>query len=190
MKLETKYKIDDAPPYEGVIEDDLNNEPESVDEKSKKIGDVVEPTLEAPAEIEFSDNIRKMEQEWLDQFLQEKDNKSTQQELNDKAIAQVLSEETDNPQMLGKIENMLIDDDERFAKDYITEQDKEFIQTLLHKNNSCLGDDDIDNIDFEVAKRIPLPDSDSDDDVTYVKYIPLPPNSPIQPSLHPYEWLK
>ena len=65
-----------------------------------------------------------MEQEWLDQFLQGIDG-PTQQELNDKAIAQVLSEETDNPQIDGKTENIFIDDDERFEKDDITEEDKD-----------------------------------------------------------------
>ena len=42
LKIETEYEIDDLPPpLETItVEDDLNNEPESVDEKSKKIGDV------------------------------------------------------------------------------------------------------------------------------------------------------
>ena len=34
------------PPLETItIEDDLNNEPESVDEKTKRTGDLIEPTL-------------------------------------------------------------------------------------------------------------------------------------------------
>ena len=42
LKIETEYEIDDLPPpLETItVEDDLSNEPESVDEKSKKIGDV------------------------------------------------------------------------------------------------------------------------------------------------------
>ena len=125
-----------------------------MDEKSKRIGDVVEPTLETATEIENSDEIRKIEQEWFDQFLQGI-NVLSQQELNDRAIAQVLSEETDNPQMDGKIENIYIDDDERFSKDDVTEEDKGFIKNLIDKTNNYFGGDD-DNIDFEVAKSIPL----------------------------------
>ena len=125
--------------------------------------DELNTTLETPAEIGISDDIRKMEQEWLDQFLQGID-EPTQQELNDKAIAQVLSEETDNPQIDGKIEDIFIDDDEKFEKDNITEEDKEFIRNLLDKSNYYLSDGDNSNnnnngIDFEVAKRILLPDS-------------------------------
>ena len=103
LKIETKYEIDDLPsPPETITieEDDLNNEPESVDEKSKRIGDVIENTLETATQIEISDADRKKEQEWLDDFLRGIA-PPTEQKLNDKAIAQVLSEETDNPQMDG-----------------------------------------------------------------------------------------
>ena len=103
LKIETKYEIDDLPsPPETITieEDDLNNEPESVDEKSKRIGDVIENTLETATQIEISDADRKKEQEWLDNFLRGIA-PPTEQKLNDKAIAQVLSEETDNPQMDG-----------------------------------------------------------------------------------------
>ena len=146
-----------------------------------------------------------MEQEWLGQVLQGVDRPS-QEELNGSTIAQVLSEETHNPQMEGKIGNIFIDDDERFSKDYVTEGDKDFIKNLRGKTNYYFGDDDgiIDfevakglplpdseiGIDFEVAKSIPLPDTDSDDDVTYVKYIPPPPNSPVQTPLHLPQRLK
>ena len=111
-----------------------------------------------------------MEQDWLDQFLQGVDGQS-QQELNNRAIAQVLSEETDNPQMDDKIENIFIDDDERFSKDDVTEEEKDFIKNLLDKTNYYFGDDD-NNIDFEVPKSIPLPDSDIDIDFEVAKSIP------------------
>ena len=57
--------------------------------------------------------------------------------------------------MDGKIENIYIDDDERFSKDDVTEEDKGFIKNLIDKTNNYFGGDD-DNIDFEVAKSIPL----------------------------------
>ena len=56
-----------------------------------------------------------MEQEWLGQVLQGVDRPS-QEELNGSTIAQVLSEETHNPQMEGKIDNISIADYERFSK--------------------------------------------------------------------------
>ena len=71
-----------------------------------------------------------MKQQWLDQFLQGVDGLS-QLELNDRAIVQVLSEETDNPQMDGKIENIFVDDDERFSKDNVKEEDRDFIKHLI-----------------------------------------------------------
>ena len=99
-----------------------------------------------------------------------------------------MSEETDNLQTDGKIEHMFIDDDERFYKDNLTEKDKEFLHELVHKSNYLNIDfeTDSDGIDFEI-KQIP---QNSDDDVTYVKYVLPPPNSPIQPPLHPCERLK
>ena len=87
----------------------------------KKIGNVIEPTLVTPTQIEISDADKKREQEWLDDFLRGADI-LTQQELNDKAIAQILSEKTDNPQIDGKIEHMFIADNERFYKYELTEK--------------------------------------------------------------------
>ena len=83
---------------------------------------------------------------------------------------------------------MFIDDDERFYKDDLAEKDKEFLHELVDKCNYLKIDfeTDSDDIDFEI-KQIP---KNSDDDVTYVKYVPPPPNSPIQPPLHPHERLK
>ena len=89
LKIETKYEVDDVPsPPETITieEDDLNNEPESVDEKSKRIGDVIENTLETATQIEISDADRKKEQEWLDSFLGGI-TPPTEQKLNEKAIA-------------------------------------------------------------------------------------------------------
>ena len=155
MKIETKYEIDDLPPPPKTItiEDDLKNEPESVDKKSKSIGDVIEPTLETVIQIEISDADRKKEQEWLDNLLGAIV-PSTEQELNDKAIAQVLSEETDNPQMDGKIEHMFIDDDERFYKADLTEKGKNFLHELVDKSNYSNIDfeTDSDDIDYEIEQ--------------------------------------
>ena len=65
LKLETKYEIDyddndvPPPPNTETIEDDLNIEPESMNEKSNRIGDVAELTIETATEIENSDKIKK-----------------------------------------------------------------------------------------------------------------------------------
>ena len=136
LKIETKYEVDDPPPLPETItiEDDINNKPESVDEKSKKIGDVIESTLGTATQIEISDADRKKEQECLDEFLGGIV-APTEQELTDKTIAHVLSEETDNPQMDGKIEDIFIDDDEKFYKENMTEKDKEFSRELVDKTN-------------------------------------------------------
>ena len=187
MKIETKYEIDDPPPPPKTvtIEGNLNNEPESVDEKSKRIGNIIEPTLETATQIEISDADRKKEQEWFDDFLGGIAT-PTEQELNDKVIAQMLSEETDNPQMDVKIENIFIDDDERVYKDDLTEKDKEFLHELVDKSHYPNFDfeNDSGDIDFEI-EQIP---QNSDGGITYVKYVPPPPDSPVQP-LHPHKKL-
>ena len=89
--------------------------------------------------------------------------------------------------MDGKIEHMFIDDNERFYKNDLTEKDKEFLHELVDKNNYSNIDFETDSndIDFEI-KQIP---QNSDDDVTYVKYVPSPPDFPVQP-LHPCKRLK
>ena len=167
LKIEIKYEIDDLPPPPKTItiEYDLNNERESVVEKSKRISDTIKPTLETATQTEITDADRKKEQE-----------------LNDKEIVQILSEETDNPQIDGKIENVFIDDNERFYKDDLIKKDKEFLHELVDKSNYSNIDfeTDSDNIDFEI-EQIP---KNSDDDITYVKYVPPPPDSPVQPPLH------
>ena len=101
LKLKTKYEFDDndlPPPYLfDTIEDNLNTEPENIEEKVKQV-DIVEPKLETSTEIKQSDNTRKADKKWLDDFLAGVENtRRTLQELNDQAIAAVLSEETDAP---------------------------------------------------------------------------------------------
>ena len=118
--------------------DKLNIEPENIDEKAKKT-DIIEPKLETGSEIEISDNIRKAGQEWRDNFLQRIE--TTQQELNDKAIA-VLFEEINAPQIDRKVKDMFIDDDECFSKDITTDDDKKFIRGLLGKSNYYFGEEE------------------------------------------------
>ena len=71
LKLKTKYEFDDnnpPPPYLfDTIQDNLNTEPENVDEKFKQI-DIVEPKLETITVIKQSDNTRKADKKWLDDF--------------------------------------------------------------------------------------------------------------------------
>ena len=59
FKLENKYKIEEDVMPENdhvIIEDDLNVEPENVEEKSKRFEDIVKPMLEAPERIIIIDN--------------------------------------------------------------------------------------------------------------------------------------
>ena len=71
-KLKTKYEFDDndppPPPYPfDTIQDNLNTEPENIDEKFKQI-DIVEPKLETSTEIKQSYNTRKADKKWLGDF--------------------------------------------------------------------------------------------------------------------------
>ena len=135
LKLKTKYEFDDNnPPLPylfDTIQDTLNTEPENIDEKFKQI-DIVEPKLEASIEIKQSDNTRKADKKWLNDFLAGVENtKRTLQEFNDQAIAAFLYEETDVPQ----IDTIFIDDNELFGKDELIDENKAFIKTLLGKAN-------------------------------------------------------
>ena len=71
--------------------------------------------------------------------------KQTLQDINDQAIAAVLPEETDAPQIDTKIDNIFIDDNELFPKDELTDENKAFIKTLLDKVNYKDILDDINN---------------------------------------------
>ena len=181
IKLEDKYNADEYPDFQNepiIIADKLNVEPENVEEKARRVDEVVGPTLETPQQIEISDQNRTDNQKWLDDFLRGLDPPS-EQELNDRVIAQVLCEEIDVPVMDGKIDDIFIDDNEQFDNDDMIEADKEYICALIDKTKFNEND-----VDFKVADEVP----NSDDDILYVKYIPLPPDSPVEP-LHPRERL-
>ena len=137
--MKTKYEFDDddpPPPYPfDTIEDGLNTEPENIEEKVRQV-DIVEPKLEKPTEIKKSDNNRKSDNDWLNEFLAGVETtKQTLQELNDQAIANILSEETVVPQIDTKIDTIFIDYNELFAKEELTDKNKAFIKTLLDKAN-------------------------------------------------------
>ena len=135
LKLKTKYEFDDSDPPPAypfdTIQDNLNTEPENIDEKFKQI-DIVEPKLETSTEIRQCDNTRKADKKWFDDFLAGVENtKQALQELNDQAIAAVFSEETDVPQIDTQIDTIFIDHNELFGKDELTDENKAFIKTLL-----------------------------------------------------------
>ena len=167
LKLKTKYELDDddtPPPYPfGTTEDNLNTEPENIEEKVKQ-GDIAEPKLETPTEIEQSGNTRKADKSWLDDFLAGvKNTKQTLQELNDQAIAGVLSEEIDAPKIDTEIDNIFIDDNELFDKDELTDENKAFIKTLLDKANYKDILDDIKDDQQKLMQdnlSIPIPTGD------------------------------
>ena len=167
--MKTKYEFDDSDPPSpypfDTIQDNLNTKPKNIDEKVKQ-GDIVEPKLEMPTEIEQSDNNRKSDNDWLNEFLAGVETtKQTFQELNDQAIAAILSDETDSPQIGTKIDNIFIDDNELFGKDQLTEENKAFIKTLLDKANY---NDILDDIKDDQQKLI-------QDDLS----IPIPPENEI-----------
>ena len=139
LKLKTKYEFDDNDPLPtypfDTIQDNLNTEPENIDKKFKQI-DIVEPKLEASTEIKQSNNTRKADKKWLDDFLAGVENtKRTLQELNDQVIVAVLSEKTDVPQIDTQIDTIFIDDNELFDKDELTDENKALIKTILDKAN-------------------------------------------------------
>ena len=51
-----------------MIQGKLNTEPENIDAKFKQI-DIVEPKLETSTKIKQSNNTRKVDKKWLDDFL-------------------------------------------------------------------------------------------------------------------------
>ena len=140
--LKTKYDFDDddhnnpPPPYPiETIQDNINTEPENIDEKAKQV-DIVELKLETPAEIEESDKTKKADKSWLDEFLAGIENKKhTLQELNDQAIAAVLSEEANAPKTDTEIDPVFICANDAFYKDTLTDENKLFIKTLSDKGN-------------------------------------------------------
>ena len=142
--MKTKYGFDDnddpPPPYPfDTIADNLNTEPENVDEKAKQVG-IVELKLETPAKIEQSDTQRKADKNWVDDFLAGVGNaKRTLQGLNDQAIAAVLFEEANPPKIDTEIDPVFIADNDT---DKLTDENKAFIKVLLDKANykDILGD--------------------------------------------------
>ena len=157
----------------------MNTEPENIDEKVKQV-DIVEPKLETPTEIEQSDNNRKSDNDWLNEFLVGVETtKQTLQLLNDQNIAAVLSEETDVPQIDTKIDNIFIDDNELFGKDELTDENKGFIKTLLDKANYK---DILDDIKDGQQKLIqddlstPIPIGDIKTEIIDDSVVPPPPD--------------
>ena len=167
LKLKTKYEVDDndlPPPYLfDTIEDNLNTEPENIEEKVKQV-DIVEPKLEMPTEIKQSGNNIKSDIDWLNEFLAGVETtKQTLQELNGQAIAAVLSEETDVPQIDTQIDTIFIDDNELFGKDELTDENKAFIKILLDKVNYKDILDDIKDGEQKLIQdnlSIPIPTGD------------------------------
>ena len=167
LKLKTKYEFDNnnpPPPYLfHTIQDNLNTEPENIDEKFKQIY-IVEPKLETSREIKQSDNTRKADKKWFDDFLAGVENtKRTLQELNGQATAAVLSEEIDQLQIDTQIDTIFIDDNELFGKDEMTDENKAFIKTILDKANYKAILDDIKDDQQKLVQddlSIPIPADD------------------------------
>ena len=140
-----------------------------------------------------SDNNRKSDNDWLNDFLAGVETtKQTLQKLNDKAIADVSSEETDAPQINTKTDNIFIDDNELFGKDELTDENKAYIKTLLDKTNykDILDDikDDQQKIIQDDLSNIPIPTGDMKTEIID-DVVPLPdiftPKTEFVPDLTP-----
>ena len=142
QQLKQKYEIDDddppPPPYNAAVYTD----PQSVSKKIREFDrDVAKPKLETPKEIKQNDKEGKFDKVWLDIFLNGvKTTKQVLQELNDQAIDDFLSEEVMVPKAETDIDPIFIDDDDDddddiFAKDDLTNENKEFIKNLLDRSN-------------------------------------------------------
>ena len=75
------------------------------------------------------------------------------QELNDQAITDVLSEEVMVPKVDTEIDLVFNDNTDIFSKDDLTDQDKEFIKTLVDKINYDLSSDDEDIPDIRLQQK-------------------------------------
>ena len=155
QQLNDKYEINAPPPsYDAphvFITDDLQNG----SQKIKQV-DVVEPNLETPEEIEQNEVQKKSDQEWLDIFLNGvKTTKQVLQELNDQAIADLLSEEVMVPQIDTEIDLLFIDDNDIFPKDDLTDENKKFIKTMLDKSNYDISSDNDDVVPPFLLTEIP-----------------------------------
>ena len=74
-------------------------------------------------------------------------------ELNDQAITDVLSEEVMVPKVDTEIDLVFNDNTDIFSKDDLTDQDKEFIKTLVDKINYDLSSDDEDIPDIRLQQK-------------------------------------
>ena len=155
-----------------MIEDDLNIEPENVDEKAKRFEPVSEPALKTPEEIEKTETDRLKDLfDGLEMV--------SEQEKNDGIIAEIFAEQ--EPILDRKIEDIFIDDDESF-KDYdITEEDKDYIRSLIDKTNF------VQDMDDDIDLKVKSDGNDGDDEVIIVKSVPAPLG---EKPLHPSERLK
>ena len=122
-----------------------------------QIHKTLEPKLETTGEIKQEDAQRKSDQDWQDNFLNGvKTTEEVVQELNDQAIADLLSEEVMAPQIDTEIDPLFIDDDDVFANKDLTDENKKFIKTLLDKSNYDIASDD--DIKTEIIDNVVPPD--------------------------------
>ena len=112
-------------------------EPDSISEKIRRFdGDIVESKLETPSEIKQEDTQRKFHKAWLDNFLNGvKTTKQVLQELNDQAIADIVSEEIMAPKADTETDPIFIDDNDIFAKDDLIDENREITKNLLDRSN-------------------------------------------------------
>ena len=152
-----------------ITDDSMNVEPENADEKLNQFEPYVEPELETPEQIDYYEKIKQEEKYEIERIL---DSVESEGEIG-KTIEDIFNGEENNVDC--KIEDIFIDDNEAFENDDITEEDKQFIRSLIDKTNFFLEkvkkDDDI---DFTAEEVNIDPPSDNEDDVIYVITMPVP----------------
>ena len=195
-KLENKFKLPESSILNEhdqieTIDNNLNVEPENADEKLKLYEPYVEPTWETPVEIETLETNKPKDRDEISEIMNKGENGVDEiktEEKIDKTIDNII--EGDRNNVDGKIEDIFIDNNKIFENDDMTDEDKEFIRSLINKTNFFPETrNDVDDIDFTIheVNVDPPSEKENEDDVMHVKTVPTP--STERP-IHPRERLR
>ena len=163
----------------------------NADEKLKLYEPYVEPTLKAPVEIETFETNKQKDRDEISEIMNKVENGIDEiktEEKIDKTIDNII--EGDRNNVDGKIENIIIDDNKILENDDMTDEDKEFIRSLINKTKFFPETrSDVDDIDFNIDEvNVDLPsEKRNEDDVMYLKTVLVP--STERP-VHPRERLR
>ena len=191
-KTDTKYNLPETKNVEEgeVIVDKINTELENKTENAKLFDSYVKPTLQTTAEIENETAKEKEDNEQLEKAInavQDSANAIKKEEKIENVTDDIVNGDVGGVEP--KLEDVFIDDNEIFESDYMTEDDKNFVRSLIDKTiffpakEAIVVSDNDDDIDFIVDE----PEEFNRDEVEHVKTVP--PHSGKKP-VHPRECLK